>query len=37
VIVGVPSESRSYTDKTMMLFGDARAGVGELVRELATA
>jgi NAD(P) transhydrogenase subunit beta len=26
-----------YMDKTMMLFGDARAVVGELVRELATA
>jgi NAD(P) transhydrogenase subunit beta len=26
-----------YMDKTMMLFGDARTVVGELVRELATA
>jgi NAD(P) transhydrogenase subunit beta len=26
-----------YMDKTVMLFGDARAVVGELVRELATA
>jgi NAD(P) transhydrogenase subunit beta len=26
-----------YMDKTMMLFGDARVVVGELVRGLATA